>query len=101
MTIDFSAQRGGEGTLLEIGDAQLGGDREAGRNGQTQIGHLGEAGAFAPEDVAHGCRAIRVAIAEEVDVSFDRRHEGRVYYPLNGDRHHVIRSTRDGRTALL
>ena len=40
VAIDFGAERRGERAFFEIGDAELGGDREAGRDGKSQIGHL-------------------------------------------------------------
>src|SRR6267378_6571687 len=71
MTIDFSAECGGKGAVFEVCDTQLGGDRESGRDRQSQVGHLGEAGAFATEDIAHSGGTVGAAVAEEIDVSFD------------------------------
>ncbi len=44
--------------------ADLGGDREAGRNGQADASHLGEVGTLAAEQFPH----VLVALAEPVDV---------------------------------
>ena len=54
--------------LLVVDGADLGGDRESGRNGQAGVGHLGEAGALAAEQVLHVAVAVSLAVAEEVDV---------------------------------
>ena len=56
-----------------VGRPRLGGDREAGRDGNAEIGHLGELGALATEQVAHDGGAFRLAGAERVHV-LDRRH---------------------------
>ena len=48
--------------------ADGGRDREAGRNGNADVGHLGEARAFAAEDVFHFGVARGVTVAEVVDV---------------------------------
>ena len=48
--------------------ADLGGDGEAGRDGQADVGHLGEVGALAAEEVLHLAVAVGLAAAEEVDV---------------------------------
>ena len=47
--------------------ADLGRDREAGRHGQADAGHLGEVRALAAEERLHRAVAVRLA-AEEVDV---------------------------------
>ena len=44
-------------------------DGEAGRGGQTGVGHLGEAGALAAEEVLHGAVALGAAVAPGVDVA--------------------------------
>ena len=44
--------------------ADLGGDGEAGRHRQAEIGHLGKARALAAEQVAHLGRALGLAAAE-------------------------------------
>ena len=46
--------------------ADLGGDGEAGRDGQADAGHLGEIGALAAEQVAHLGAALVMAGAEAV-----------------------------------
>ena len=48
--------------------AGFGLDGEAGRNGQSGIGHLGQSGAFAAELVLHLAVTFGVAVAKEVDV---------------------------------
>src|SRR5262249_17271933 len=48
--------------------ADLGGEGEAGRDGQADVGHLGEVGALAAEEFLHVRAAFRLAAAEEVDV---------------------------------
>ncbi len=53
----------------EIVVAGFRGDREAGRDRQACIRHLGEAGALAAEQVAHRGVALSVAAAEGVDVA--------------------------------
>ncbi len=47
--------------------ADLGGDGEAGRDRQAHIGHFGEVGALAAEQVAHARLAFGLAVAEGVD----------------------------------
>ena len=51
---DLGGQRLGNRRLLEICAACLGGDREAGGNGQTELRHLGEVRSLASEQVLHG-----------------------------------------------
>ena len=87
MAIDFGAQRRGERALLDIGDAQLGGDREPGRDGQAQVGHFGEPGALAAQDIAHRRRTISAAVAEEVDVAFNGHTVKLEALPLHGHSH--------------
>ena len=48
---------------VEVGQASLGGDREPRRHGDVGAGHLGGAGAFAAEQIAHGLGAL----AEQVN----------------------------------
>ena len=48
--------------------ADLGGDGESRRDGDADVGHLGQARAFAAEDVLHRRVAFGVAFAEVVDV---------------------------------
>ena len=47
--------------------AYRGRDREAGRHRQTEIGHLGEIGALAAEQLLQRCFALRFAVTERVD----------------------------------
>ena len=58
------AARPASSPLLEVGAAGLGGDGEAGRHRQPEVGHLGEVGALAAEQVLH----VLVALGEVVDV---------------------------------
>src|SRR5205823_8313892 len=51
-----------------INVADLGRDGEPGRHGETCIGHLGEAGAFAAEEVLHGAVAVGFPVCEEVHI---------------------------------
>ena len=51
---------------IEIG-ADLGGDGEAGRNRQAEVGHLVEVGALAAEKVPHFCVAVGLAAAEGIN----------------------------------
>ena len=51
---------------VEVG-ADLGGDGEAGRHRQAEIGHLGEVCALAAEQVAHRRLALGLAAAEAID----------------------------------
>ena len=65
---DLAVDRRGDLLLFLVVDvADLGGDRKTGRHGQARIGHLGEAGAFAAEEVLHVPVAVGLAVAEEVD----------------------------------
>ena len=63
------------GQLLARGEvvvARLGGDGEARRHRQAGVGHLGQPGALAAEQVAHRRVALRAAAAEGVDVALGR-----------------------------
>jgi hypothetical protein len=60
------AVRIGLGVLVVIG-ADRGGDGEAGRHRQAEIGHLGQARALAAEEVAHVGAALGFAVAETID----------------------------------
>ena len=55
--VDLRVEVGGKGLAVgvEIG-ADLGGDGEAGRNGQAERGHFGQIGALAAEKLPHGRR---------------------------------------------
>ena len=66
-----SRRRAPSGSFLPFvveGGADLGGDGEAGRHRQADVGHLGEVGALAAEQVLHLRVAVGLAAAEEVDV---------------------------------
>ena len=52
----------------DVGVANLGGECEAGGDGQPDIGHLGEVGALAAEQILHVGPALGLAGTEEVDV---------------------------------
>jgi hypothetical protein len=56
----------GAAVVVVIG-ADLGGDGEAGRHRQSEVGHLGEVRALAAEEVLHPGLALRLAVAEGVD----------------------------------
>ena len=58
----------GNGVVRHVFAAGFGLDGEAGRNGKSGIGHLGQAGAFAAEFVLHLAVTFGVAVAKEVDV---------------------------------
>ena len=73
VVLDLAPQPGRELTALEIAVADVGGDGEAGRDGNAERGHLGEPGAFAAEHVLHGRGAIGAALAEEVDERLGER----------------------------
>src|SRR5207247_9079222 len=60
----------------EVGDAELGGDGEPGRDGKAQVRHFGEAGPLAAQDVAHRRRAVGAAVAERIHPPLERRHGG-------------------------
>ena len=70
---DLFAQRVREIPGFNVGEAQLGGEGEAGRHRQAQIRHFGEPRALAAQDVAHRGRAVRAAGAERVDEALDGR----------------------------
>ena len=55
---DLGGKRLGNRRLLEVCAARLGGDREAGGNGQTELRHLGEVGSLSSEEVLHGLVAL-------------------------------------------
>lgn len=73
---DFLAQRGRGLAAFEVDLAGLGGDGEAGRDRQTQVGHLGEVGTLAAEKVLE----VAVALGEVVDelLIFVFRHGSRL-----------------------
>ncbi len=50
--------------------AGFGLDGESRRNGQTGVGHLGQAGALAAEHVLHLAVAVGLAAAEEINIPF-------------------------------
>ena len=52
--------------LVEV-VAGLGGDREAGRNGQADLGHFGQACAFAAQDVAPSAVTFCFTCTKEID----------------------------------
>ena len=58
-----SIRPAGNAALLQVGQARLGGDREARRDGQAHVRHLGQVGALAAEQVLH----LPVALVEVVD----------------------------------
>jgi hypothetical protein len=52
---------------LEVTEAETAGDREAGRDGDADGGHLGEAGPLAAKHVLHRGGAVGTPLPEEVD----------------------------------
>ena len=69
---DLFAQIVGRVATLEVGATRFGGDRETGRDGQFEIGHLGEVRALAPEQVLH----VPAAFSKVVDIFGKARHNG-------------------------
>ena len=66
---DLGLQAGGEvATLGEVVSAALGGDGEAGGDGQLEVAHFGQVRAFTAEKVALGSVAVRSGRTEAVDV---------------------------------
>ncbi len=66
---DLGIDRSGNLRLLLVVDvADLGRDRESRRHGEPGVGHFGQAGAFAPEQVLHGAVAVGSAVPEEIHV---------------------------------
>ena len=61
---------------VEIG-ADFGGDGEARRHRQAEVGHFGEVGPLAAEQVAHRARALGLAVAEGVDPLRHVAHPGK------------------------
>ncbi len=71
VAVDLGAERGRKRPFGDIGDAEFGGDRKAGRDRQAEVGHFGEAGAFPAQDVTHRGGAVGAAVAEGIDVAFN------------------------------
>ena len=71
VAIDLGAECRRKRSLGDVRDAEPGGDRKAGRDGEAEVGHFGEAGALATQDVAHGGGAVGAAVAEEIDVALN------------------------------
>src|ERR1035438_3226193 len=63
LLVDLAAERA-EHVLA----AGLGLNGESGRNGQSGVGHFGEAGALAAEHILHAAVALSLAVAEEIDI---------------------------------
>src|SRR6476661_4519485 len=57
----------GKLVTVEVAEAEAAGDGEPGRDGDSDGGHLGEAGALAAEHVLHRRGAVGAPLAEEVD----------------------------------
>jgi hypothetical protein len=53
--------------------ADLGGDGESGGHRNTQVGHLGDVGALATEQIFHFRRAFGLAVTEEIHIFFRRQ----------------------------
>ena len=64
LAIDF----GGNRVALHVLAASFGLDGEAGGNGESGVGHLGQAGAFAAEFVFHLAVTLGMSVAEEVNI---------------------------------
>jgi hypothetical protein len=64
MGVDLIGQPVGFLPVREVVPAGFGGDREAGRHGKPEVGHLGEVGPLAAEEILH----VPVAFGEVVDV---------------------------------
>ena len=62
-SLTWASSSGGRAAVLQVVAAGVGGDREAGRDGQAQVGHLGEVRALAAEQVL----LVLAALAEVVD----------------------------------
>ncbi len=67
--------------LLHVLAAGFGLDGEAGRHGQSGVGHLGQAGALAAEFVFHLAVTFGVSVAKEVNV-FHGRARWRPHFPV-------------------
>ena len=66
---DLLVDRAGHLLLFLVVDvADLGRDREPRRHRQPGVGHLGEAGAFAAEQILHAAVAVSFSPSEEVDI---------------------------------
>ncbi len=67
--LDLGVERLRVGLLVVVVvGADLGGDRHAGRDRETDVRHLGEVGALAAEERFLGAVPVRLATTEEVDV---------------------------------
>ena len=55
---DLGGKRLGNRGVLEVCAARLGGDREAGGNGQAELRHFGKVGSLSSEQVLHGLVAL-------------------------------------------
>ena len=66
LDLAFELRRIGLAVVVVIG-ADLGGDGEARRHRQAQIGHLGEVRPLAAEQVLHPRLALGLAVAEGID----------------------------------
>ena len=64
--------------LGKVGVADLGGDGEAGRDGNGQGAHLRQAGAFAAQQIAQIAAALALPVAKRVDERFGRRCAARL-----------------------
>ncbi len=89
---DLGTQCRGLLAALQVDLARLGGDGEPRRNGKPQVGHLGEVGTFAAEEVLE----VLVALGEVVD---ELRRLGRGYVGILCFRHGTLSSPRSALTA--
>ena len=65
---DFPLDFRGQLPFLGVDAADVRGDGEAWRDGQAGIGHFGQSGALAPQDIFHVLVSIGFAAAEEIYV---------------------------------
>ena len=63
--LDLPLQARGEGLGLDVRLAEGRGDGESRRHRDPEVGHLGQPGALAAEDVLHRARAVGPSLAEE------------------------------------
>src|SRR5262249_51912591 len=81
-SLDIGAQRAGVHAAIGVEvRAHVGGDGEPGRHRDVEVGHLGEARAFAAEQVLHAGIAVGLAPAEEVHELLCHRLSFTLPYP--------------------
>jgi hypothetical protein len=65
--LDLGLEALGKLMALQIVEADVAGDGEAGRDGNSDGGHLGEPGTLAAEHVLHGGGSVSPPLAERID----------------------------------